>query len=480
MLVGIDSTSDFGNDRVAFRHDVLRDWAVAGVLTATPEKLSELPLASMGSPAQLRGLELAARVRIETVADPTAWRKMLEVVSCNGSHPIWRRAMLLAIIHSEVTRHSISTMGETLLADDAALLRELIPIMLAVDVRPARDLLWLGAEPSPIPATLNIPDGPAWPHLVMWLLTRSADLPPKAIPEVAELYVGWCALGLFFPEDRLTPLIVAQFKLWLTEIELAHDWEDWRERKGRPVPFSSALTGEQLKRFEENARLYLALFAIRSPEAAKAYLAHVQKLKRKESIYCALMETRGSLAQAAPEELAAVTLDYLRKPEVEDDDDNGLPSRRRSPFADEALAHTDKDFLPAAPSQGPFYDLLKHAPKVGLKLIRDLIDDVVAHDTESMDAGEDALVVEMPTGPRRFPWVRTYAWSEHSHYYSVTSALMALETWGHERIEKCDNVIDVINDVTTGHSTNSLTSNQCKRRSRQTICTFRTRPRSVC
>ncbi len=447
-LVKSEALSDFGNDRVAFRHDVLRDWAVAGVLTATPEKFAELPLASMGSPVQLRGLELAARTPIETAANPAAWRKILDVVSGDGSHPIWRRTMLLAIIHSEVTKQSIETMGDTLLADDAALLRELIPIMLAVDVRPARDLLRFGVDPSLIPVSLNIPSGPAWPHLLTWLLMRGASLPPKAIPEVVELYVGWCALGMFLPDDRLTPLIVMQFKLWLTEIELAQDWTDWRERKERPEPFAGALTNEQLERIEEDARIYLALFAIRAPDAAKAYLAHVQTLKRKEPIYSALMKMRGSLGQAAPDELAAITLDYLRKPEDEDDDDdNGFPGRSRSPFADGALAHADKDFLPEAPSQGPFYDLLTHAPSVGLKLIRHLIDGVIAHDTDGRDAGEDALVIEMPEGARRFPWMGTYGWSEHSRYYSVTSALMALETWGHERIEKGDDIINVINDV---------------------------------
>ncbi len=449
-LVKSEALSDFGNDRVAFRHDVLRDWAVVGLLTAAPEKLVELPLASMGSPTQLRGLELAARTPIETDADPAAWRKMLDLVSVNDSHPIWRRAILLAIIHSEVTKQSIETMGNTLLADDAALLRELIPIMLAVDVRPARDLLQSGADSSLIPSSLNIPIGPAWPHLVTWLLIRGAGLPPKAIPEVVELYVGWCTLAMFIPNDPIVPLIVMQFRLWLTEIELAQDWTDWRERNKLPKLFAGALSEEQLKRVEEDARLYLALFAIRAPDAAKAYLLHVQTLNRKEGIHSALMKTRGTLAQAAPDELAAITLDYLRKPKDEDkddDDDDGLPDRRRSLFSDSALAHADKDFMPEAPSQGPFYDLLTHAPEVGLKLIRDLIDGVVAYHTDGKDVSGDALVIEMPAGSRRFPVVRTYAWSEHSHYYSVTSALMALETWGHERIERGDDVTKVLNDI---------------------------------
>ena len=423
---------------------MLREWAIAGVLSATPDLLAELPLASMGSPAQLRGVELAARMPIETDRDPVAWRKMLDFVSSSGAHPIWRRAVLLAIVHSEVTKRSIMTMGDALLADDAALLRELIPIMLAVDVRPVRDLLLPGADPSSLPAGLNVPSGPAWWPLVAWLLTRGPALPPKAVPEVAELYVGWCAFGMFYPSDPLTPLIVAEFKLWLTSIELASDWKDWRERNERAQPFGGALTSDQLERVEEYTRSYLATFAIRAPDTAKAYLEHVRTLNRKDRICAALMKSRGSLAQAAPEELAAITLDYLRKPE---DDKDDLPGQRRSRLDDDALAHADKSFLPAAPSQGPFYDLLTHAPKVGLLLIHNLIDEVVAFYAEGKDAGDDALVIQMPNGSRRFPWVRTYAWSDHSRCYSVTSALMALEFWAHERIERGDEVVDVIIDV---------------------------------
>lgn len=447
-LVKNEALSDFGNDRVAFRHDVLRDWAIAGVLNAQPEKLAELPLGAMGTSAQLRGLELTARTSIETAVDPAAWRQILETVSADGSHPVWRRAVLLAITHSEVAKNSIVTMGDTMLADDGLLLRELIPIMLAVDVRPVRDFLMPSADPSLVPENLNIPHGPAWVYLGTWLLTRGTGLPAKAVPEVAELYDAWCMAGMLMPDDPLVPLIVAQFKRWLIDIELSRDWTDWREREKHPQAFAGVLTDEQLKRVEDDARTYLAMFAIRVPDLAREYLRHVQALKRKESVYHALMKMRGSLAQAAPDELAEITLDYLRKEQNEDEDDErGLPGRRQSPLGNDALAHTDSDFMPASPSQGPFYELLTHAPEIGVKLIRDLVDVVVAYYADGRDAGDDALVIEMPTGPRRFPWIKTYAWCEHSHYYSVTSALMALEAWGHERIERGDDIIEVLNDV---------------------------------
>jgi hypothetical protein len=444
-LVESETLRDFGNDRVAFRHDVLREWAIANVLSIDAVNFAGFDLKMRGSPAQLRGLELAARIALEAARDPAAWRGILDAVSGPETHAAWRRAVLLAPIHTEVTQQSIVLMGDTFLADDAALLRELIPIMTAVEVRPIRDLVPPGVDPSLMPENYNIPVGPAWTHLVSWVLLLGTKLPNKAVPEVVELYIAWCSLGMLYPDTTLTPLVLTQFKIWLTQIETAADWDDWRTRRDQPPPFGGALSGDQLKRIEDDMRAYLSLLAMRVPDVAKQYLTHVHALKRKDGIYHSIMKMRGTLAQAAPDELAEATLDYLRKPQAEKDDER---RERRRPSTDGALAYADKDFLQAAPSQGPFYDLLKHAPQVGLRLIRTLVDEVIAFHTEGKaPADDDAFTLDMPGGARRFSWLNTYMWSDHSYYYSVTSALMALEAWAHERAENGEDIGSIIADI---------------------------------
>lgn len=442
-LVRTEALSDFGNDRVAFRHDVLREWAIANVVADDATKLAMLPLASMGSPVQLRGVELAARVALEEAKDSVAWRKLRDAVSATGAHPIWRRAALLALIHSEAVKDTIALTSGAFLADEGALLREIVPIMTAVDMTPVQDIPWPGVDPKLLPPGFNIPSGPAWMHLVAWALRHSAMLPPKAVPEVVELYINWCAIGLLTPGDPLTPLIVKQFGFWLAQIETANDWDDWRERNERKSPFDGAIDGVRLERMTTDMRTYLTLLAARAPDVVKEYLTHVQALKRKEDVYRKLLQVRGTLAQAAPEALAAITLDYLRKTE----DDGFVPGRRRRSM-DGALAFADKDFMPAAPAQGPFYELLKAAPAVGLQLIRALIDSVITYLTDGKPApDDDVLLLDMPGSVRRFPWIDTYMWSDHSHYYSITSALMALEAWAHERVEGGENVDAVVADV---------------------------------
>ena len=84
-----------------------------------------------------------------------------------------------------------------------------------------------------------------------------------------------------------------------------------------------------------------------------------------------ILKFRGSLAQAAPAELAELTATAL------------IPKRRpderhhRREF-EEPFDFLDHEFLPASPAQGPFFDLLTHAPQHGLSLIHRLVDHAIS------------------------------------------------------------------------------------------------------
>jgi hypothetical protein len=72
QLVSSESLRDLGGDRFAFRHDVLRDWAVANLLSEDQAPIERLPL-HLPIPATLaRGIELCARIAIER--SQTAYR----------------------------------------------------------------------------------------------------------------------------------------------------------------------------------------------------------------------------------------------------------------------------------------------------------------------------------------------------------------------------------------------------------------------
>lgn len=438
-LVKSETLRDLGNDRVAIRHDVLREWAIANVLESDPTLLAALPLQQNAQPVLARGVELRARIALEEAHAADQWRAILDGVSGVDAHASWRRGVLLALVHSELVEELIPLMAETLLAHDAALLRSLIPIVMAVDAQPVREIYAAaGLDASAMPDTLNMPTGQGWYYLASWLLSLGGTLPVKAMPEVTDFLVGWLSVGLIFP-DPLSIKILTAFKAWLIEIERSNDTEDWRQRRS---VFGGALEREQVKRIEEDMRTYLVLLANRAPQAAKDYLAFVQTRRRKTEVYSKLLKFDGTLAQAAPDQLAAITLDALVKP-PEDEHKN-----RNERWDNDAFTQFDHQFIPASPAQGPFFDLLTHAPAIGLKLIRDLIDKAIAFHTKGKPArNDDVLIVETETGERRFPWLNTYGWSRASHYFSITSALMALEAWAHARIEKGEPVATVIADV---------------------------------
>lgn len=101
-LVASQTLRDLGNDRVTFRHDVLREWAIANLLVADPALVEKLPLDRSAPVALARGMELAARMTIEHATDSARWKSFIDVLSKEGNHGSWRRSALLALVRSEI------------------------------------------------------------------------------------------------------------------------------------------------------------------------------------------------------------------------------------------------------------------------------------------------------------------------------------------------------------------------------------------
>ena len=438
-LVRSESLRDFGNDRVAFRHDVLTEWAVSCLLSDLGV-FDRLPLPSPAPAILARGVELAARFAIERSADSTSWQQLLERVSREGVHGSWRRAALLALVRSEAAAAALTRASEPLLANHARLLRELIRTVKAVDVLPASQLFAaLGVDPAAVPPHLNTPHGPAWFRLIMWLLALGDRLPAAAIPDVASLYFDW-SLSIW-GRDPLTPMLLPWVHRWLSAIEDARETESAREYR---APFTGDLDGANLSDLEDNLRTGFVAFCDRTPALAASYLEAVMGRRRNERAVEAILKLRGRLAEAAPAQLAALTAAALI-PSADDQDGRGPRGRRDN----EPFTWTDSQFIPASPAQGPFLELLTHAPQHGLALIRQLVDHAIAFYSDGQPHGSNAFIVAFPNGPRTFPWVQSYNWSREGggRSFAVQSALMALEAWAHKRIEAGEAFETVLGDV---------------------------------
>jgi hypothetical protein len=436
-LVASETLRDLGDDRMTFRHDVLRDWAVANLLVSDPALIERLPL-NRPAPADLvRGVELASRIAIERGPDSARWQSFVDALSKAGDHGSWRRAALLALVRSEIGTLLLDRAKSYLLDNNAQALRDLIRVIMAVEVEPAtKRLMAAGLDPKLIPAGFNIPSGPSWMRLITWLLSFGDTLPPTAIPDVVDLYGTWSRGRL--GRDPLTPVLVPWLYYWLQEID---DGPRTVGVQGRQ-PFNGELTGEEIGALREELTTDFLLFCNHAPELGKAYLQTLRKNPERERA-SEILKFRGALAQAAPEELAELTAEILIPK-------NEKNERERSHLPPRPFGYRDLDFIPASPAQGPFLELLIHAPEVGLRLVRKLVDHAISFKTGGRDFGTNAMKIASLDGSERaFPWVQSYGWSREmgSDTAVVTSALMALEAWAHRRIDAGEDFDKVLADV---------------------------------
>lgn len=438
-FVSSETLRDLGNDRVTFRHDVLREWAIANLLFSDPALIKRLPL-DMTAPADLaRGVELAARMALERTPDGERWHSFLVVLSKDGVNGSWSRAVLLALVRSEIAAELLEKASAYLLADRGRLLRELIRIVMAVESEPgSKHFAAAGVDPRQIPAGINIPNGPSWLRLIRWLLKLCVGLPPSAIPDVVDLYSAW-SIALA-GKDPLTPYLVPWFHYWLTEIETASQGVSFEDRRR---PFNGELASEQIGKLAEDLRTGFLLFCNHTPQLAADYLQSLRKRRYSDRALLGILKFRGALAQAAPKELAELTAELLLPKEGEHDEDFAGPFR-------EAFGRHNLDFVPASPAQGPFMELLLHAREHGLALIRQLVDHAISFKSGGRDFGANAIRIISPDGSEMvFPWCQSYGWSRDlgSGPAVLASALMALEAWAHGRIEAGEPIDKVLVDV---------------------------------
>src|SRR5439155_8302480 len=114
--------------------------------------------------------EVAARLAIERIPDVERWRSLHAAVSKSGTHESWGRAVLLALVRSEIAAEMLDKTSAILFADRAKMLRELIRIVMAVESEPAgKFYAGVGIDPRKIPAGITVPAGPSSLRLILWL-----------------------------------------------------------------------------------------------------------------------------------------------------------------------------------------------------------------------------------------------------------------------------------------------------------------------
>jgi hypothetical protein len=288
-----------------------------------------------------------------------------------------------------------------------------------------------------------VPTSASWVHLIVWLLNVGAKLPAQALREVVELYTNWM-MGTF-GHGPFTPDLLAWLYAWLVELE-----ED-RKPSGTPRTYCCSFGYREGRGLTDKLRTAFLMFSNKRPDLAADYLNRVRVYDHGRNVVSSIVKFRGTLAEAAPKELAALTLESLI-PGRKEEEPELYGTRER----DEPFEFLDHEFLPAAPAQGPFLELLIHAPNEGLTLIRKLVDHAIQFSVRGRDPGDNGFRISFDDGERFFSWTSTYRWSRgESGHYALGSGLMALEAWAHRRIEACEDFDAVLSDVLGPPSTSA-------------------------
>jgi hypothetical protein len=273
--------------------------------------------------------------------------------------------------------------------------------------------------------------------LIIWLLNVVSYLPVSTIPDVVKLFSTYImgVVGSDWLTTRLLPVLLD----WLFLIEGEHDTNPFGFKVNI---FDGKLSEAEVKIIEDDCRTTFLLFCNRTPELAAKYLLSFVGREHRDEIRIEVLKTKGTLAQAAPKELADFALETLIPKEE--------PRRRRGHdyFPDRPFEFTDMKFTPSSPSQGPFLDLLIHAPSEGLRLIRGILLHAISfHRGDKEDL--NAIIVYRDGEAESFKWPDFYLWSREYGSASglVVSALMALEAWAHRRIDAGENIETVLADV---------------------------------
>lgn len=420
-LLGAQSLREVRRDQLDFYHDALRDWAIGNYIAEDFERIALLDLSLPVSQRVARGIEFAARLVLETGVDCAGWTDLLARLSPLGAHGSWRRQALLAAVRSEAGFELLGKCSAALLAENAALLIELTTTIVAVETVATADLMTVPDGTNvDLPRSFRTDITGSAILVLRWVLAHGAEIPVAAIGPVADIV----QVQLYFLK-HVRPLAentAALLFFWLRQLDVRDT--------------TITIPGERsLSRSATEARRVavdkLRLIALMLSEFAvddlKAYLIAISG-ERDSSKVKELRIFSKVIAPVASAELAALILSSLIEKRER--------PHRRDRSMEGAFTFADSDYLPASPAQPPFLDLLEAAPAEGLKLIRTLVAEAIAFNSNGREPGENGFTVEVGAAPRFFPWRDTYFWSrDQSHEYSAASGLKALEAWSQKRLD---------------------------------------------
>ena len=199
------------------------------------------------------------------------------------------------------------------------------------------------------------------------LVARS---PPLHLLESTELrsrsitrHIPSVGIGFVPDGEEIYKKILDVVRSWLAEIENSRYSGDLRQLRS---PFNGELSIDQLRSLEGILRHCFLTSCDSNPALAFDYVKSLLARGREaQDVKLSVIRFPGLLPLAEPTDLAQIAIETL----IQDDNiasDHWLP---RPPFL--SVLH---QYSPPSAYHGPFINLLTHAPKIGVRLVRRVVD----------------------------------------------------------------------------------------------------------
>lgn len=441
-------------------HDVLEDWALEEYIESeyveNSHDLVHFLLTIGNEPAISRAfrLWLYRKLKFNNATNDF----VEEILTTNDIESYWKDEAIAAIMQHDSPESFLYSLKAQLLKGDCALLIRFCFILRITCQRPSSQYNYLLTkdEKSGILKSLFLqPYGNGWEALFNFIYEIKHDLTSSMHIQVVEVINEWCGLINIYDDLPKASQKVGLLSLWLLE-QVKDSYRDEGRRKKILNALLKVATSIKETFYELMER---DVFISKVKPRRLSYVDELTSL--------ALVGTNvPMLCKRDPDFVVKLSLHewLLQKPE---EDEFGYSSYRRIDVEESFGLDRERDFFPASGSKGPFKYLLQSKPRLALDFIIKLCNLTAQKYSESEFAKpyeneEDTIYayetvakqIEITLGDNTI--VKQYAsphlWKGYRGQstlpYLLQCALMALENWLVEYIDKCgeNNEIDWIYD----------------------------------
>ncbi len=448
---GILRDVDFGST-VAFAHDIYEEWGLHRVLLLRQEDIARA-LRDGGQDLQLaRPLQLLATGTLERTDGVPDWTVLLAALDAEDLRPTWSRVVLAAPVRSVRSDAMLDRIEPALMRDGGRLLGRLMLAVRTTEV--VRNLRFLDDTAIPgltreqreqYAAEAASPQPLTWSRLVNWLIPRLPKVPVEQLGELYSLLDAWVAFVPAFLGSYLNVPAIAE---WARSQLGDQDTLEEKRQSWRDYP---------PHRHPDSARSLLLKTAGSAPEIVRNYLVAIsgRQIKRvREKV----VDGSTAAVEALPADLAA----FVKRAFLLDHDrDRSEPRFAMLKLSEELGFDDDRAFYPPSPIRLPFLQMLRSHPDEGLGLIRDICNHAIEGWRRSQVGPEHTplpITVDLGGGLWDF-WGddSSYSWFRGgSHVHILDTALMALDSWAHERLKEGDELDGLCRRIASNNRCNAV------------------------